>query len=97
MNALRHLPARTLTTEHIGQRITVRGLVERYSPTMTAADGTVLAWKSTPVTETVTGGLSEVERGLGYHRLRLFVGGQIVEVHEGATVTIGDLDVPGGA
>jgi len=97
MNALRHLPAHTLTTEHLGQRITVRGLVHRYTPSMTQADGAVIAWKSTPVTETVTGGLTDYDTTIGYHKVRVFVGGEIVELHEQATVTIGDLDVPGGA
>lgn len=97
MNAIRHLPAHSLTTEHVGQRVTVRGLLKRYVPSMTAADGTVLAWTTTPVTETVTGGLTDFDTTIGYHKVRLFVGGQIVELHERATVTIGDLDVPGGA
>jgi hypothetical protein len=45
---------------------------------------------------TVTGGLSDVQQHPDRHRTRLWIGGRSGDVRDDATVTTGDLDLPGG-
>ncbi|WP_225754696.1 hypothetical protein [Actinotalea sp. Marseille-Q4924] len=45
----------------------------------------------------VTGGLSDVQQHPRDHRTRLWIGGRHGDVPSAATVTTGDLDLPGGA
>lgn len=87
MSAVRHIAASSVTAEHIGQHVTVAGHVKRWTST-----GIAYGW----VKDTASGGLSDIEKR-DHHHVILYLGGETVDVSPDATVTIGTLDVLGGA